>query len=280
MAVRIGFSTNVLDNPPDIVESVRQLSQDFQCIELELGDAAERTVYEANPAQYQKIVQDLKGLIREKNLRLSIHAPYIGVTANLAALDEAKRVLSIVRLKKSIEFAHHIGVRLVTCHPGLRMKQQQRPLLDQLCTSLSEVIPFAESLGVQLCVENMGNERPNYIVMTPEEQIEMCEKTGARITLDLIHLASMVGSETELEASLKMLAPYIVNMHIADMVVPQHVHIPIGEGNLPLERCLRTLDQNGFEGAAIVEEFGGPFNTEAFYRHARAFRHYFENEAV
>lgn len=280
MAPQIGFSTNVFDNPPDIVDSIRKISTDFSCIELELGDAAERTVYEATPERYAELVRELRELIREKNLRLSIHAPYIGVTGNLAAVDEIKRRQSIERLERAIVFASDIDVKLVTCHPGLRLKQAQDVLLERLRLSLVEVVAFAKARGVELCVENMGNERPNYIVMSPDEQIEMCEATGAGITLDLIHLISVQGAGPQTEADLARLCPYIKNMHIADMVVPKHVHIPIGQGDLPLERCLKVLAANGYRGAAIVEEFGGPFETEMFYRHARAFRHYMETGAV
>lgn len=279
MSVKIGFSTNVFDNPPDIVASVRQIAEDFEYVELELGDAAERTVYEASPEQYAVIVQELRALIETKGLHLSLHAPYIGHTANLSALDEQRRLRSIERLKTSILFARDIGARMVTCHPGLRLKQTNEVLLPRLMQSLSEVMPFAAQYGVQLCVENMGNERPNYIVLTPDEQIEMCRGTGAGITLDLIHLASLEGLDDGFYSSLERMAPYLRNMHIADMVVPSHVHIPIGEGDLPLERCLRFLADHGYHGPAIVEEFGGPFETDMFYRNARAFRHYFETSA-
>lgn len=276
MAVRIGFSTNVFDNPADILASVTQISQDFQCIELELGDAAERTVYDASPETYANLVREMRQIIEKRNLRLSIHAPYIGLTGNLSAVDEDKRRASIDRLKKAIIFASDIGSRLVTCHPGLRLRQNQEILLSQLHKSLLEVVPFAQRHGVQLCVENMGNERPNYIVMNVDEQIRMCKETGVKITLDVIHLVSLLGYDQNLERDLERLAPHVANVHIADMNIPSHVHIPIGQGDLPIDKCLRILAKNGFDGAAIVEEFGGPFEIDLFYQRARTFRHFFE----
>jgi sugar phosphate isomerase/epimerase len=278
MFPKIGFSTNVFDNPADIIDSVQRVAGDFSFVELELGDAAERTVYDATPEQYKNLVSALKMVVARHELTLSLHAPYVGVTGNLASLDESRRRQSIDRLKKSIVFAHDIGSTIVTCHPGLRMRQTNETLLPILFASLKEVAAFAKDFGIQLSVENMGSERPNYLVMTPGEQIQMCQETGVSITLDLIHLASVEPNLTSLENSLDRLAPFIINMHIADMILPKHIHIPIGEGNLPLEKLLRRLGDNGYRGAAIVEEFGGPYDTDTFYRHARAFRHYFENQ--
>ncbi len=48
------------------------------------------------------------------------------------------------------------------------------------------------------------------------------------------------------------------------MQIPKHVHIPIGEGNLPIAKTLATLWQGGYRGPAIVEEFGGPYATQVF----------------
>lgn len=276
MFPKIGFSTNVFDNPADVVGTVARIAKDFQNIELELGDAAEQTVYLADPEQYRLIVQEIKNIIRANAVTLTIHAPYVGVTGNLSSTDPVRRHQSIDRLKKCIQFASDVGAKIVTCHPGLRLRQPQEVLLALLNDSLTQVVPFAKQKNVELCVENMGADRPNYIVMSVDEQIQMCQETGVGITLDLIHLASVEGDQERLSKALERITPYVRNVHIADMVMPDHVHIPIGQGNLALEECLKSMWKLGYRGHAIVEEFGGDFEIDMFYRHARAFRSYTE----
>lgn len=270
MIPEIGFSTNVLNNPADVLKSVEIVSQHFKKIELELGDDAELTVYQANPSQYKDIVDAMKRLIIGQDISLSIHAPFVG--HNLAAEDERERRESIERLMKTIFFARDIGSKKVTFHPGLNGQRPNEKTMLPLMRSLEKIVPKASEMKVQLCLENMGNERPAYIVYTPEEQKHVAQEAGVEIALDVIHLASVLSVGSEFYEGLEILAPHIASLHVADMLVPSHVHLPIGNGNLPLTPILKKLYSLGYRGPAIVEEFDGVTGYEFFIERARAYR--------
>ncbi len=277
MKPQIGFSTNVFDNPFDVVSSVSRLASQFNFIELELGEAAESAVYDASPDEYARIVDRMMDF-KKQGIEISIHAPYVGAPGNnLSALDSTKRDQSIARIKKSIDFAQSIGARRVTCHPGLRNKTSIDILFPILLESLKELVAYAEARDIIVCVENMGNERPNYIVLDVDQQIRMCQQTGAKIALDVIHLGSLIADENVLIAEIERLAPYVGNAHIADMNVPHHIHIPVGEGNFPLSNALDALGKYGYNGPAIIEEFGGSYKVDDYLNCAIAFKAQYEN---
>ncbi|WP_395839577.1 sugar phosphate isomerase/epimerase family protein [Cystobacter fuscus] len=266
----IGFSTNVFDNPPDVVDSVARLAPHFHSIELELGERAETAVMEIPEGEYTRIVGALRELIATHGTDLSVHAPYLA--HNLASDDAGTREAAVERLMKACRVARDLGSRRVTCHPGIIGKRTPEKTIEPLLRSLEKCMPTLSDWGITLCLENMGADRPTYIVYTPEQQAEICRKSGARIAMDVIHLASVVPQGEEFERAVEIVAPFVSNMHVADMNIPDHVHIPIGAGNLPLQEILARFKQLGYAGPAIVEEFGGPYTTEVFLDRAIAFR--------
>lgn len=277
MYPEIGFSTNVLDNPSDVVGAVTQLSENFTAIEFELGEKAEQAVYDASAQQYQQIVKGIRAVCQAKQISLSVHAPYLD--HNLASTDSGERSRAIVRLQRAIEIASDLNSEKVTFHPGYNQGRRPEETLPLLIDSLEKVVPFARSKNIQLCLENMGSDRPDYIVYSAEQQVELCVRTGIRVALDVIHLASVSAPE-HFDADLTLIAPFVANVHIADMVLPKHVHLPLGEGNLELAPILATLFRAGYHGAAIVEEFGGPYPTSLFIERAAQYRAQLAMEAA
>ena len=71
---------------------------------------------------------------------------------------------------------------------------------------------------------------------------------------------------------LETLFPFIENVHLADAVPPKHVHLPLGQGTIPVAEVLTFLTEYRYGGNVIVEEMGGGFSSEAFIEHACHFR--------
>jgi sugar phosphate isomerase/epimerase len=126
--------------------------------------------------------------------------------------------------------------------------------------------------GVNLSAENMGADRPAFIILTPEEQVDLCQSTGTWITLDLIHLASLIPQGQAFDDALAMLIPYTKELHIADMRGSHHAHLPIGEGDLELRPLLEKIEALGYKGAAIVEEFVREYTPDFYLEKALAFK--------
>ncbi|OXJ19717.1 TIM barrel protein [Burkholderia sp. AU6039] len=279
----IGFSTNVLNHPTntalapaDVATAVAFLSERFGAVEIEISEDAQPAVLECGRERYDALVASLRETAQRTGVRLSVHAPWFGEATNLASPSADERARSITLLSRAVDFGADIGARIVTCHPGYHEGQEREIFNRHLHESLVKAVRYAESRGVQISLENMGDERPSYIVHSVEEQIAMCQATGARVTLDVIHLRSRYDSEADFLDALTQIAPYVANVHIADMKGRNHAHVPIGDGDFPLDEVLHRLGAAGYEGGAIVEEFVRNCDFQRFLDKAIDYRARFE----
>jgi sugar phosphate isomerase/epimerase/nitrite reductase/ring-hydroxylating ferredoxin subunit len=277
--IKIGFSTNVLFHPSndviakaDLVEAFGVLSGLFEAVEIELSEDIQKDVLDCPPERYQAIVTAVRHLAGRNGNRLSVHAPWYGEATNLAAPRVEERERSIALLSRAIDFAADVSAGFVTCHPGYHEGQEASRYNAHLRSALATAAAYARSRGVQLCLENMGADRPSYIVHSVEEMKEICAATGIRVTLDIIHLRSHYGSREAFFEALCEVAPLVANVHIADMQDARHAHVPIGDGNLPLEESLDVLGKAGYRGAAIIEEFVRTCDFQRFLDKAVIFR--------
>ncbi len=269
---RIGFSTNIWDNPADIVGHLEFLAGHFTDIEFEIAEEAQEVLLGATAPEYEKIVDGMRTVIDTHGLDISVHAAWYGPHTDLCAPDEDERAESVNLLRRAVHFAADLGVRRVTYHPGYQSRRTNAVLLDVLRSSLDRLQPLLSTTGVLLCVENMGANRPRYVVFEPEEHIALCESTGTALTLDVPHLATVHLPRGDYAEALEAVAPYVQTAHIADIKGADHTHLPIGEGDFDLWGSLETLGRAGFDGAAIVEEFARGYRPEDYLDRALDFR--------
>jgi sugar phosphate isomerase/epimerase len=256
---RLGFSTNVFDNPGDIVTTVREIIDHFADIEIELEDDAESVVLGATAAEYRSLTGQLASLLSSGNRQVSVHAQYLSHSTDLASNDESIRSEAVNQVTRAIRFCADIGGDRVTYHPGfLRQGGDKSTLTDNLKRSIAQLQLAAGSAGVRLCLENMGAGRPKYLVYSPEEHRDLHRETGTWVTLDLVHLATWCATQEEMEEQMAIYAPITANIHVNDMPAGKHRHVPLGEGVLPVARMLRRMEELGYKGAAIIDEFARP----------------------
>ena len=121
----------------------------------------------------------------EKNVQLSVHAPYY---INLATEDTDKAAGNIRYLMQSARAARWMGAKRVIFHPG---SPGALAYADALTRVKAALLVAAEALGsllddVALCPETMG--RPKQIGSL-EDTIELCRLDSRFIpTLDFAHL--------------------------------------------------------------------------------------------
>ncbi|MCA3088175.1 MAG: sugar phosphate isomerase/epimerase [Rhodocyclaceae bacterium] len=276
--MKIGISTNILDNPRNVLGSVEQLGKDFDAIEIEIAEEAQELILGSDRDAAEKETNRLKSFLTQSRVHASVHAAWFGKDTDLAAANENERQRSLALLRRSISFAQDLGVSQVTFHPGYVKKQSQSQQIFNLKTSLKEIVPEAAARGVTLTMENMGAERPAFCIFTPFELVELCEETGMRLTLDIIHLASLIPhGSVEFDTALAKLLPFTDELHIADMKGQCHRHLPIGVGDFPLMEILLRIEKLGFSGAAIVEEFVKEYSAEIYIQRAKAFKTRFDD---
>jgi len=270
--IEIGFSNNIYDNPGDVYESVSIIANTFRAIEIELEEKARPAVFDATPADYERLISSLRELANARSLGYSVHAPWAARATDLTAVDDDDRRASIDLLARTVHFAADIGAKVVTCHPGYNHHQSQQQLVDRLVDSLNRVRDLAPDVNLDLCVETMGAQRPAQTLLELESQMDVCRRAGTWICADIPHVASVFLEIPQLFDALRILTPLVRQVHLADMVPPSHRHLPIGQGSLPLEQILEQMETLGYFGDAIVEEFNKGFSPDDYLSAATAFR--------
>lgn len=269
---RIGFSTNIWDNPGNIAEHLEFLAEHFTELEFEIAEEAQEVLFGATESEYRTIVADVRSVIARRGVDLSVHAAWWGQHTDLCAKNPDERRMSIEYLRRAIVFASGVGAERVTYHPGYHARRSNDELAEILCDSLRKLEPLYRSAGVKLCVENMGAERPRYVVFSPEEHAQICSVTGTFVTLDVPHLATVHLPRNDFDEALTTLAPFIQTLHIADIQDFEHSHLPIGEGNFDLWGSLEKLGALGVDAPAIVEEFAEGYEPQDYLDAALKFR--------
>ncbi len=271
----IGISTNLFNNPENLVGTVSLLAQYFPVIEVELEHGAKQ-ILSAAASEYDRTLKKLNQLRTANRLDLSVHSPYIGAECNLAANDENTREVSCKLLRRTIEFCGDLEINYLTYHPGYKSTDRLDLMIDNLKRSLEKLVPQAAALGVKLCLENTGAERSNFLVFSPAQYVEISRETDSYLTLDLIHHASHFSTDGRLNheffETIEEMLPYIRNVHIADIIIPKHVHLPLGTGNLPIAELLDFLAIKQYHGNVIIEEIGGGYYSAQFFAAALEYR--------
>lgn len=269
---QLGFSTNVFDNPADIAATVEQILAHFTDIEIELEDAAESVVFDSSESDYRQLVCRLRGALSAGARQISVHAPYLSRSTDLAACDEDVRSGAVEQVRRAVRFCADIGGDRVTYHPGFMNKGDDKTVLTaNLKRSIEALQKEASALGVKLCLENMGNSRPKYLVYSPEEHLALHRETGTWVTLDLVHLATWCDTVEEMNRQMALYAPVTANIHVNDKPAGRHRHVPLGQGVLPVADMLRTMGLLGYRGAAIIDEFARPTPAYEYLHGAKQF---------
>jgi len=262
---RIGFSTNVFDNPADIATTVAEILDHFADIEIELEDDAKNVVFSATTTEYRYLTAKLATLLASGNRQISVHAPYLSRSTDLASNDDSIRSEAIDQVTRAIRFCADIGGDRVTYHPGFLAQGDDRSVLTaNLKRSIEQLQRVAGSAGVCLCLENMGAGRPKYLVYSPEEHVALHRETGTQLTLDLVHLATWCATQEAMDEQMAIYAPITANIHVNDMPAGKHRHVPLGQGVLPVAHMLRRMGELGYSGAAIIDEFARPATPDSY----------------
>jgi L-ribulose-5-phosphate 3-epimerase len=74
---------------------------------------------------------------------------------------------------------------------------------------------------------------------------------GLGLTVDIGHLECL--GERPLAATVARVASQIVNVHIDDMLVCRHEHLPLGAGEVEFGPVLRELARAGYQGGLHIE---------------------------
>ena len=166
------------------------------------------------------------------------------------AQDDCNRRIEFLR--QAIELAGELKADCVSLWSGAVCSDADETLLwRKLTDGVGEVLDHASRCGVVLGFE----PEPGMFIDTVARAEELFERLGRPkslgLTVDIGHLECL--GERPLAATVRDVADRIVNVHIDDMIVCRHEHLPLGKGDIDYVPIFRELLAARYQGGLHVE---------------------------
>jgi sugar phosphate isomerase/epimerase len=166
------------------------------------------------------------------------------------AQDDCSRRIEFLR--QAIELAGQLNADCVSLWSGAVCSDADETLLwRKLTDGVGEVLDHASRCGVMLGFE----PEPGMFIDTVARAEELFERLGRPkslgLTVDIGHLECL--GERPLAATVRDVADRIVNVHIDDMIVCRHEHLPLGKGDIDYVPIFRELLAARYQGGLHVE---------------------------
>ena len=164
--------------------------------------------------------------------------------------DDCNRRIEFLR--RAIELAGELTADCVSLWSGAVCSDADETLLwRKLTDGVGEVLDHASRCGVVLGFE----PEPGMFIDTVARAEELFERLGRPkslgLTVDIGHLECL--GERPLAATVRDVADRIVNVHIDDMIVCRHEHLPLGKGDIDYVPIFRELLAARYQGGLHVE---------------------------
>jgi len=130
-------------------------------------------------------------------------------------------------------------------------------LLKSLIVGFQSAVSMAKNYHVTLALENHG-----YLVNDASTLVKIIENVASenlKITLDTGNFCWAGHSLQDTYNYFKILAPYVVNVHLKDFIFTEKnkvKFVPLGEGLLNLNRVIEYLVLSGYKGTFLCEYEG------------------------
>jgi len=202
-------------------------------------------------------VRDLAEWFRSNPLEpFSLHAPLYpdremgrggAPSVNLLHPEKSRRIDAMDEVKRALETAEQIPLRLMVVHLGDREDTWSPRALEYSLTALEHLRAFANPLGVKLAVENLQNDvtRPEHI----REILHTGHFKDIGVCLDTGH-AHLGGGVKETIAELR---EFIRTAHLHDNHGNKDEHLWPGEGDIAWEEAMQELKSAPQTPAGVLE---------------------------
>jgi sugar phosphate isomerase/epimerase len=155
--------------------------------------------------------------------------------------------------KRCVDFAAAIGTKIVTLHMGFLPRVPADPIYRSLLDAVGELAGYARGKGVTLSLET-GQE-------TGEELALFLDKiTTARVGVNFDTANLVLYGLDQPPRALRRLRDRVTSLHVKDGLPPDKPgllgrEVRLGEGQAGVAECLRILDETGFQGPLIIENY-------------------------
>lgn len=168
--------------------------------------------------------------------QLTIHAPYMDLSPG--AVDPGVREITTKRFSDVLGFAEILEPEVVVFHSGYEKWKYGNRVDIWLEGSLKTWVPLnerASDMGVKIAIENIFEDEPVHLKLLMEEvkskNFGLCFDTGHFNLFSKIPLSDW----------LKLIKPYIIELHLHDNTKTSDNHSAIGDGNFDFRTLFREL---------------------------------------
>ncbi len=196
--------------------------------------------------------------------------PIIAYTigASLYKPTEEERIAEVERLKKELDIASVLGAKLLrhdVCYELGKTGAARSfdMMLPCIAKSAREITEYAQTLGIRTCSENHG-----YIAQDSDRVERLFNAVGHDNYGLLVDMGNFICADEDPALAVSRVAPYAIHVHVKDMLVRNEkvgdcvcptrggryfCGTVVGEGDIPIGRCLDILKFAGYDGYLSIE---------------------------
>jgi bifunctional non-homologous end joining protein LigD len=210
----------------------------------------------------EKRCESFAKLAAERDIRLSVHAPYF---VGLTIPEEEKGAQSAYALEHTMKLGKWLGAPVVVAHLGSTYDEDPAVLMDRVRSRIDFIAPRIESLGVGLGLETTGKKSAFGSLGDIAQLAE--EYNFVRPVVDWAHIHAMTGGALTSRDAFTSVLAFIRESFPGWMVQPLQVqfsdnqfgdageirHVAYGEGTLRVGPLVEAVVDAGMSMVLISE---------------------------
>ncbi len=223
-------------NPIETIECA--IEHDFNIVEV----ALENWVDILTRSQ----MEEAHDLCVRHGVTLAAHAPSSDL--HLGSSNNGIRNESIRQIQKAIQLLDGFA-DYMTIHTGYIPRFKHIGTLERVIDAIRTLLETTREHSMRLCIENVHENSIDQLL----DYIRLVNHDHIKITIDLAHVKLYANYSAF--AAIRVLSPYIYNIHLSDTDGNNDLHLPLGAGCLDVKGAITALTQEKYHHGCVIEAF-------------------------
>lgn len=214
--------------------------------------------------------KELAGKIKERAEVCGLDINAYTIRATLYKDTESERLAEVERVKAKLDVAAALGAKVLrhdVCYTlGKTGASRSFDLmLPYIAESARKITEYGETLGIRTCTENHG------LIAQDSDRVERLFNAVNHDNYGLlVDIGNFVCADEDPAIAVSKVAPYAFHVHVKDLKLGEQeiagsfmtrgcryaVGTAVGEGDVPVKRCLSILKKAGYDGYLSMEYEG------------------------
>lgn len=192
------------------------------------------------------------------------------IGASLYNDDDELRKAEVERVKKQVLIAEILGAKIMrhdVCGAISEVNRSFDLMLPQIAENIREIAEFAQEHGIRTCSENHG-----YIAQDSDRMERLFNAVNHPNYGLLVDIGNFLCVDENPVTAVSRVVPYAIHAHAKDFRIAGDDEeltggfytrggnyifgTAIGEGDVPVEKCIRSLQRVEYDGYMVIEYEG------------------------